>query len=654
MRYLRRIFYFLLIPITFHSVIFSEKYCSKIINVFLGGFPTQYQFLNELFKASFINNENENNIYDEKPVLELSGNISNKDIYKWSSSLIDEEINTQEEQEIGVDKEYFENEVDQVKDEKEEDIVERIDRFERRSTRDLHTKKILQNSRKLFTNTSISLINHNLTDIYNEKRLYKSIEILSVTNKKIPYKIYQTNIVIPLYEVRNSLFVCRIRIGEPEEQEFWPIIDTGSSNLWVIGEECTQNSCQKVKRYSKYVSRSFKRISKYNNISVTFGTGKIYGRLILETLKFDNFQLNQHVVGVIEQVGNTDSKIDVFDTIELEGVLGLGFTQMSSSKKLQLPLIERLQKQGLIKENIFSIYINDYRIKPIKKETRYNTPSALLLLGGIDDHLFENDLHLLPVIREHYWQVELESLYIGETKYCCDYGSLAFEWETLESEYLNNKFGPFEDIPMDLYIYKKYNKTVSSIKSTRTPGYVIFDSGTSFYTLPNFEYNHFINEYPPFGDCSQIHLEDRNKSNIDKKVINHFPNITYIFKDGFQLIIPPLLYLTPNEDGKCKPGFMMIDVPAEYGHSYLLGSLFMRSYYTVYAKNIPNIGSAVGIAKAKHGRETRKYIYSKLSSLNSTFVQPDDDDVELYWKQLNGKLSENWGFPSILNYLLFS
>lgn len=565
----------------------------------------------------FPNLINHVSLTDNDELIEISGNLTNDDLYKWAPL-----TNNLHEDNHDLDR-Y---------------------RYPYNDVRN-YSKLIYSDSKSFLINPKLEEM-HNTS---NSRQQYKSINVLNVKGEVIPYKVYLTNTTIPLYEVKNSLFVCRIRIGEPE-QEFWPIIDTGSSNLWVIGEECNQSSCQKVKRYSKYLSQSFRRISKYDNISVVFGTGKIYGKLILETLKFDNFQLNEHVVGIIEEVENTEnSKIDIFDAIELEGVLGLGFTQMSSSAKLQLPLIERLQYQGLVQDNVFSIYINDYRIRPVDShKDRLSKPRALLLIGGIDPNLFQGDLHILPVIREHYWQVELESLYIGSTKYCCDYGSLAYEWESLEQDHLNNKFGPFEDPPMDVHIYRTFNKVLD--KTNRTPGYVIFDSGTSFYTLPHFEYKRFVQDYKPFGDCSQIHLGTKK---VDKKVIEHFPNITYTFKDGFQLTITPELYLTPNEQGKCKPGIMMIDVPGEYGHSYILGSLFMRYYYTIYAKNIPQIGSAVGIAKAKHNTETRKYIYNKLSSRNESFVPPDDDEAELYWTKLNGKLSGNWKFPSILNHLFF-
>ncbi|KAH8741218.1 hypothetical protein FG386_000125 [Cryptosporidium ryanae] len=565
--------------------------------------------------------------------IDITGNLSQTDLYKWSPSI-------------------------------KEEFIDDEDDYNTQAERGGHSERDEQ--------TSSSLIDNSLSDLYrNVKILHKTIHIKDINNKSVPYNLYLTNITIPLYEVKNSLFVCKIKVGEPE-QEFWPIIDTGSSNLWVISDECNQPSCQKVKRYSKYTSKSFKRIPKYEDISVVFGTGKIFGKLVFDTLKFDNFQLNKHVVGLIDKVENTEnSKIDVFDAIELEGVLGLGFTQLSSSSKLQLPLIERLKNEGLISENIFSLYINDYRIKPILKNIeiksllfsffnfgKYNESrvknnklslSAILLLGGIDPNLYYGEIHMLQVVRENYWQVEIESLYIGDTKYCCNQGSLAYEWDNLETEYLSNKFGSMEDIPMDVYIYKKYNKKIDTVN--RTPGYVIFDSGTSFYTLPHFEYKHFTDKYKPYGDCSQIHFD---MSSVDERIFQYFPNITYTFKDGFKLIITPDLYLTPNEQGKCKPGFMSIDVPLEYGHSYLLGSLFMRSYFTVYAKNIPNMGSSVGIAKAKHGPNIRKYIYDNLSKKDPDFVPPDDDESEVYWIKLNGKLSNKWKFSNILNNLIFA
>ncbi|KAK6590323.1 hypothetical protein RS030_162537 [Cryptosporidium xiaoi] len=598
-------------------------------------------------------------------VIEISGNPSQTDIYKWSPSVeenfIFNNINNGNDDYDSKDanNKYYENHY-YYKEYNESNYNETKINI----GVEYHNKTHKQMP-------SSYLIKDNLDNIYRSvKRLHKTIYIKDINDKNIPYNLYLTNITIPLYEAKNSLFLCRIMIGEPE-QEFWPIIDTGSSNLWVISSECNQPSCQKVKRYSKYLSKSFKRIPKYEDISVVFGTGKIFGKLIFDTLKFDNFQLNEHVIGLIDEVQNTEnSKIDVFDAIELEGVLGLGFTQLSSSSKLQLPLIERLKNEGLINENTFSIYINDYRIKPNLKSfniksilfdffnfnrneknkiSNKHSLSALLLLGGIDPNLYDGEIHMLQVVRENYWQVEIESLFIGDTKYCCDQGSLAYEWDHLEVEYLKNKFGNMEDVPMDVYIYKKYNKRIDTVN--RTPGYVIFDSGTSFYTLPYYEYKHFTDEYKPFGDCSQIHFD---KNSVDKTVLEHFPNITYTFKDGFKLVITPDLYLTPNEQGKCKPGFMSIDVPLEYGHSYLLGSLFMRFYFTTYAKNIPNIGSSVGIAKAKHDPNIRRYIYDNLSKKDADFIPPDDDESEIYWTKLNGKISNSWKFPNILNNLVFA
>ncbi|EEA05748.1 eukaryotic aspartyl protease family protein [Cryptosporidium muris RN66] len=477
---------------------------------------------------------------------------------------------------------------------------------------------------------------------YNVKFEVVEVANISSVNETLSskYPLYKTNTIIPIFEIKNSLFVGRIGIGTPP-QYFWPIIDTGSSNLWIIGDNCNQPSCQKARRYLPFTSSTFRLFEPSRRLSVMFGTGKIYGRLAYEDIIFGNFKLKNQIFGMVEEEKNTES-IDIFDTILFEGIIGLGFSHMSATPNLQPPLMERLEEEGVINQNIFAFYINDYRLKPLVSESdALSNPSALLLLGGVDERLYNKPLRMLPVVREHYWEVELVSLYIGDTKYCCDYGSLAYEWQKDQDEYLFKKYGLYEDLSMDYFVG---NKTKDKKSMT---GYVIFDSGTSLFTLPNYEYHYFIKKYPPFGDCSQLHLDGKK---LSSKLYDYFPSITYEFINNTKIVITPEIYLIPDENGKCKPGFMQIDIPGEYGHAYILGSLFMRSYFTVYAKNIPNIGSAVGIAKAIHNKETRKYIFSRLASQNQTFVIPDDDEVEEYWIKRNGRLAETWKFEDILNF----
>lgn len=78
---------------------------------------------------------------------------------------------------------------------------------------------------------------------------------------------------------------------------------------------------------------------------------------------------------------------------------------------------------------------------------------------------------MVPVVREHYWEIGLDSFWIGDTKFCCDEG---------------------------------------------TKNFVIIDSGTSFNTLPSKEITKF-HELVPKRPCG----EDMNK------ILETFPTLKY-------------------------------------------------------------------------------------------------------------------------------
>lgn len=78
---------------------------------------------------------------------------------------------------------------------------------------------------------------------------------------------------------------------------------------------------------------------------------------------------------------------------------------------------------------------------------------------------------MVPVVREHYWEVKLNSLWVGDTKFCCEPG---------------------------------------------TNNYVIFDSGTSFNTVPSNEVKRF-RQLVPERNC-----------NLAKDKEKGFPTLRYL------------------------------------------------------------------------------------------------------------------------------
>eukprot|EP00920_Eleutheroschizon_duboscqi_P028840 GHVT01070075.1.p1 GENE.GHVT01070075.1~~GHVT01070075.1.p1 ORF type:complete len:446 (-),score=42.47 GHVT01070075.1:286-1623(-) len=186
------------------------------------------------------------------------------------------------------------------------------------------------------------------------------------------------------------------------------------------------------------------------------------------------------------------------------------------------------------------------------------SPSAIFF-GGVDPRFFEPPIHMFPVVREHYWETQLSEFWVGDVKFCCD-------------------------------------------QPEKQKSYVIFDSGTSFNTLPGHEIMEFFKLVPP-RTCTDENLD---------QVLQSFPDLTYVLQ-GVSIVVRPSEYIVRSNDD-CRSAYMQIDVPSEFGHAYLLGSLaFMRHYFTVFRRGDGHSPSMVGIAKARTSPESANYLQDVLN-----------------------------------------
>lgn len=190
----------------------------------------------------------------------------------------------------------------------------------------------------------------------------------------------------------------------------------------------------------------------------------------------------------------------------------------------------------------------------------------VFFIGGIDDRFYNGPIYMVPVVREHYWEVKLDALFVGEKQFCC----------------LDNN-GNYVD------------------------SYVIFDSGTSFNTMPSTEIEGLFEAVEP-KSCGDMTKTDLN---------NEFPTIRYVLS-GISIPLTPEMYLLEGNDGDCKPAYMQINIPSEFGHAYIMGSAaFMKHYVTVFRRGTNGKQSMVGMAKSQHTKAGVDF----LNSLKETKYQ---------------------------------
>ncbi|CRG98084.1 plasmepsin X, putative [Plasmodium gallinaceum] len=371
---------------------------------------------------------------------------------------------------------------------------------------------------------------------YKENNLNIEKNFIDLHNKNATVEQTNDNVfLVPLKHLRDSQFVGKLLIGTPP-QEMHPIFDTGSTNLWVVTTKCEEESCKKVHRYNPNKSKTFRRTLIGKRLRIVFGSGSISGSIGTET-----FILGEHVVrnqtfGLVESESdnNKNDGDNIFEYIEFEGIVGLGFPEMLSAGST--PFFDNLVKQNKNVLEQFSFYISPYD----------NT--STFMIGGISKSFYEGKIYMLPVVKEYYWEVKLDAIYVGEEKICCEKES-----------------------------------------------YAIFDTGTSYNTMPSTHINTLLNLIPT-NSC--------NEDNY-KEVLKNYPSIKYIF-GNLIVELTPDEYMILNED-TCIPAYMQIDVPSENNNAFLLGSIsFMRHYFTVFIRGTKGKPSMVGIAKAKKNIEVKE------------------------------------------------
>ncbi|XP_049745710.1 pepsin A-1-like [Elephas maximus indicus] len=191
-----------------------------------------------------------------------------------------------------------------------------------------------------------------------------------------------------------------IGIGTPA-QEFTVIFDTGSSNLWVPSTYCSSLACTNHNRFNPDDSSTYRSTSE--TVSITYGTGSMTGILGYDTVQVGGISDTNQIFGLSETEPGSFLYYSPFD-----GILGLAYPSISSSDAT--PVFDNIWDQGLVSQDLFSVYLSSYE-----------EGGSVVIFGGIDSSYYTGSLNWVPVSYEGYWQITLDSVSInGESVACSD------------------------------------------------------------------------------------------------------------------------------------------------------------------------------------------------------------------------------------------
>jgi len=211
-----------------------------------------------------------------------------------------------------------------------------------------------------------------------------------------------------LKDISNSQYVGTISVGTPPQQ-FDVIFDTGSSNLWITGDQCHDPACKIHRQYHCGDSTTYRQLDL--DMDVQFGTGHIQGSLGQDTFSFGPVIVKQQTFGQItSEVG------DVFLSGQFDGILGMSFPQLSAAAGEYTPVFDSMMKQGLLTKNQFSFYYGSRKTG--------ETDDSAIILGESLAELYKPPMVFVEVSKQMYWELSLKDIYVGGKKNECLWTSL--------------------------------------------------------------------------------------------------------------------------------------------------------------------------------------------------------------------------------------
>jgi len=205
----------------------------------------------------------------------------------------------------------------------------------------------------------------------------------------------------PLTNYNDSEYIGPITIGTPA-QHFVVVFDTGSSNLWVPSNKCTDLGCAGKDKYNSASSSSFKANGK--PISIQYGTGSMSGILAQDTTNVGGANVLNQVFGEATTLAN------FFAGQPLDGILGLGYPAIAADGVT--PVFDNMISQRLVASPLFGVYLDS---------TSGDTASQIEF-GALNTNLYTGAITYIDVTQQTYWSIAIGGFSVNGKAVACTSG----------------------------------------------------------------------------------------------------------------------------------------------------------------------------------------------------------------------------------------
>ena len=198
--------------------------------------------------------------------------------------------------------------------------------------------------------------------------------------------------------LENAQYYGPCGIGTPP-QPFEVVYDTGSSNLWVSGHNCT--NCGTKPKYQPSKSSTYEPNGTIFN--VRYGSGPVSGFLSEDSVSVGGLTVKHQTFAEVTDVKGLGP---AFKVGKFDGILGMAFQSISVDDIT--PPFQNMLEQGIINEAVFAFYLSNATRPPLPPLIK-----GELVIGGVDRKHYTGELHYVNLTSETYWETKADSLDIG-------------------------------------------------------------------------------------------------------------------------------------------------------------------------------------------------------------------------------------------------
>ncbi|KAI5673021.1 hypothetical protein M9H77_13385 [Catharanthus roseus] len=432
--------------------------------------------------------------------------------------------------------------------------------------------------------------------------------------------------IVALKNYMDAQYFGEIGIGTPP-QKFTVIFDTGSSNLWVPSSKCYFSlPCFFHSKYKSSQSSTYKKNGK--SAAIHYGTGAISGFFSRDNVKVGDLVVkNQEFIEASREPGVT------FLVAKFDGILGLGYQEISVGNAV--PVWYNMVKQGLVKEQVFSFWLN---------RNAEADEGGEIVFGGVDPNHYKGKHTYVPVTQKGYWQFDMGDVLIGDkpSGYCAggcsaiaDSGTSLLAGPTTIVTMINHAIGASGVVSQQCKaVVEQYGQSIMDLllaeaqpnKICSQVGLCTFDGTHGVSNGIESVVDDKAGKLSGLGDgmCSacemavvwmqnqlrQNQTQERildyanqlcerlpspmGESAVDCGTLSSMPNIAFSI-GGKVFELTPEEYILKVGEGsaaQCISGFTGLDIPPPRGPLWILGDVFMGRYHTVFDFGNSRVGFA--------------------------------------------------------------